>query len=54
MNQSDIEKILALNDGKWLEYLFKGRYNAYSLSSVPFRGTWFNMNTPYYIEAELK
>ena len=54
MKQKNIENILALDGGTSLDYFFIGRYHEYSFSSVPFRGGWFDMNSPYYIEAELK
>ena len=54
MKQRDIENILALDGGTSLDYKFEGAERSYSFSSIPFRRLWFNLNSPYYIEAELK
>ena len=54
MKQRDIEKILALDGGTSLDYNFEGAESNYSFSSIPFRHLWFNLNSPYYIEGELK
>jgi predicted membrane protein len=42
---------------KWVaryNYFFQGANHDFNFSSIPFRSLWFNLNSPYYMEAELK
>lgn len=54
MFKLQLNSLIALDGGASLNYFFRGKNNNYEFSSVPFRNLWFNMNSPYYLTADLK
>lgn len=54
MKIKGIDKVIALDGGASVDYFFKGEKHCYNFSSIPFRRFWFKLNSPYYLEAELK
>lgn len=54
MKMKNIESVIALDGGASVDYFFQGANHDFNFSSIPFRRLWFNLNSPYYLEAELK
>lgn len=54
MKMKNIESVIALDGGASVDYFFQGANHEFNFSSIPFRRLWFNLNSPYYIEGELK